>query len=604
MDDKVFAEIFDGEDEIYRARLILTLSDRAKELGIKTKFDSMLKAHKKVFQELSATKSYDADNVCNWTMFTGPYEPMKCGSWIAHDGGIFKQTNDTENIQACYHPILPLERMKNLETGEEHIKIAYKRKNKWYEIVVPKSVVASARTIVGLAEIGISVTSENAKYLVRYLADVENMNESEIEVIHSTSKLGYIKDYFIPYDQDIIFDGKDRFKNIFESICQVGDKEEWYKHVKKIRKHGKLEIKTMLAASFASVLVGKLQALPFFVDLWGKTEGGKSVTLMLAASVWANPDESQYIGDFKTTDVALEARADVLNNLPMILDDTSKTSAKLKDNFEGMVYDLCSGKGKSRSNKAIGLNRENRWRLSILTTGEQPLQSYVNQGGAINRILSVKASNRIFEDARHTVDIVKNNYGFAGKDFIEVLKKIDIDEVKRIQEDFYNIVMKDGKMQKQCLSLSVLLTADLLIEKYLFKDGCLIQSSDYDTLLTNDSEVSDNERAFKSICDLLLMNRSKFFQDDLNYEKWGVVDCDRFYIYTQDFRDLCKKVGVSFTSFVDWCIENGKMICNPGRKNYAKKINGKYVRLIYLEIPFDENEEEFSEPEEEIPFEQ
>ena len=60
------------------------------------------------------------------------------------------------------------------------------------------------------------------------------------------------------------------------------------------------------------------------VDLWGETEGGKSVTLMLAASVWANPAESAYIGDFKTTDVALEAKANMLNHLPMILDDTSK----------------------------------------------------------------------------------------------------------------------------------------------------------------------------------------------------------------------------------------------------------------------------------------
>ena len=61
---------------------------------------------------------------------------------------------------------------------------------------------------------------------------------------------------------------------------------------------------------------------------------------MVATSVWAEPGESRYIGDFKTTDVALEAKADMLNNLPMILDDTSKTSSRIRDNFEGVVYDL------------------------------------------------------------------------------------------------------------------------------------------------------------------------------------------------------------------------------------------------------------------------
>ena len=57
-----------------------------------------------------------------------------------------------------------------------------------------------------------------------------------------------------------------------------------YKEAACIRK---MEIKLMLAASFASVLVPLLGGLPFIVDLWGETEGGKTVTLMVAASVWS-----------------------------------------------------------------------------------------------------------------------------------------------------------------------------------------------------------------------------------------------------------------------------------------------------------------------------
>ena len=100
------------------------------------------------------------------------------------------------------------------------------------------------------------------------------------------------------------------------------------RHVKQLRASGRIELKFLLAASFASVLVHLLGGLPFFVDLWGETEGGKTVSLMVAASVWANPDGNAYIGDFKTTDVALEAKADMLNHLPMFLDDTSKVSKK------------------------------------------------------------------------------------------------------------------------------------------------------------------------------------------------------------------------------------------------------------------------------------
>ena len=83
---------------------------------------------------------------------------------------------------------------------------------------------------------------------------------------------------------------------------------------------------------------------------------------MVAASIWANPDESAYIKDYKGTEVGLEAICDLLNNLPLILDDSSKKNRKIEDNFEGLVYDLCSGKGKTRSNKELGLNRENHWK--------------------------------------------------------------------------------------------------------------------------------------------------------------------------------------------------------------------------------------------------
>ena len=232
---------------------------------------------------------------------------MYCGAWIADDRGVFAQNSGRVDEVACYHPILPVERLRNLETGEEQIKLSYRRNNQWHDIVVPKTMITSANKIVALSGRGIAVTSENAKLLVKYLADVENGNDDYIDVQYSTSKLGWINDQFIPYDTDIIFDGDNRFKQTFESVSEHGSFDVWLNHVRELRETGRMEVKFLLAASFASVLVHILGGLPFFVDLWGETEGGKTVSLMVAASVWANPDESRYIGDFKTTDVALEA---------------------------------------------------------------------------------------------------------------------------------------------------------------------------------------------------------------------------------------------------------------------------------------------------------
>lgn len=45
--DNIFEEIFNEENEIHRSRLILSLEDRAAELGVKKKFETMLNAYKK-----------------------------------------------------------------------------------------------------------------------------------------------------------------------------------------------------------------------------------------------------------------------------------------------------------------------------------------------------------------------------------------------------------------------------------------------------------------------------------------------------------------------------------------------------------------------------
>ena len=583
LSEDVFSEIFGQEDEITKARMLLALEDRAAELGVKAKFTELVKAYKKAARALQRREiEKRAVTLDNWTNFEGPYDRMYCGSWIAREDGIYAQTSGNVDAIACYHPILPIERMRNLETGEEQIRLAYKRNNIWTEITVPKTLITSANKIVALSARGVSVTSENAKLLVRYLADVENGNEGDIRVQYSSSKLGWIRGSFLPYDQEIIFDGDSRFRNIFDSIKECGSADAWLRHMKELRRSGRQEIKFFLAASFASILVKPLHALPFFVDLWGETEGGKTVTLMVAASVWGNPDESQYIGDFKTTDVALEAKADMLNNLPMILDDTSRTSARIRDNFEGIVYDLCSGKGKSRSNKELGINRENHWRNIMLTNGERPLSGYVAQGGAINRILEMEAGDNIFRDPQHTADLVKNNYGFGGRLFVDAVRRLGESMIRQIHREIQAQIYDDEKMQKQSISLSVILTADRIATDYIFRDGQYIDLESAKEVLVDRNDLSDNERCYQYILGELAVNAAKFNPKIETMEKWGCIEPGYAAIYINAFDAICKKGNYSKKSFLSWAERKGLLKTQNGRQTMVRKIDGKAVRCIVL----------------------
>lgn len=591
--EDVFVEIFEQSDAIRRAQMLLSFQDRAKELGVKRQFDTMVKAYEEVEKSTKEKLKYSQNNMENWTSFTGKYDSMKCGAWLATDEGVCTFNKEYSNkVIVCYHPILPVGRFRNLETGEEQIKLAYKRNHIWREITVPKDVISSASKIVGVSKLGVSVTSENARLLVKYLSDVENLNDDTIPLQRSTSKLGWIGDGFVPYDSDVIFDGDTQFSHVYESIRRCGSEDIWIQHMKKLRKSGRVEIKFSLAASFASILVARLGVLPFIVDFWGMTEGGKSVSMMLAASVWADPSENQYIGDFKTTDVQLEIRADLLNHLPLMLDDTSKISSRIRDNFESIVYDLCSGKGKSRSNKDLGIRRENRWRNVTMTNGERPIYSYVSQAGAINRILEIECGENIYADVQETIEILKKNYGHAGRRFARIVKEIDVDELREWHQDILQSIFSDDKMQKQSMSMSVLLLADKIATDNIFFDGEYICLEEAKNALMSREEVSEHERCYRYLLDKINMNGQRF-DVSVNTEQWGIISDGYAIMLPQAVKELCQQGDFSYKAFLNWADRQGLLLTDGKNQTKLKRLGKRPVRCVWLQLNEFQDKEGF-----------
>ena len=58
LEEGIFQELFDQEDEIKKARLMIALADRAEELGVKTKFNTILRAYKRVDREMRKQEKY------------------------------------------------------------------------------------------------------------------------------------------------------------------------------------------------------------------------------------------------------------------------------------------------------------------------------------------------------------------------------------------------------------------------------------------------------------------------------------------------------------------------------------------------------------------
>ena len=76
LSEEIFIEIFSQEDEIQKARMILSAEERADELKVGRQFKQLLKAYKKVAEEKPRKQA--AQSVENWTNFGPPYPKMKC----------------------------------------------------------------------------------------------------------------------------------------------------------------------------------------------------------------------------------------------------------------------------------------------------------------------------------------------------------------------------------------------------------------------------------------------------------------------------------------------------------------------------------------------
>lgn len=600
LSDDVLTEVFQEQDAIEQAKILLAMQDKAKLLGVKTKFDTLVKAYKKVDREIHkpVKASAQINSFDNYTQF-GYFDDydgheLYCGNWIADNQGVRTFTMFGEQL-ACYHPILISQRLLNAETGKEKIKLAFKKGLKWKEIVVDKGIVASSNKIVGLADYGVSVTSETAKALVRFLSDIENYNIDLIDTRVSTSKFGWINGEFMPYGADVEFDAESKFKDIFESVNEHGNYRSWMDLMLEIRSSGRYEPQLYMAGSFASVLLKPLNVLPFILNLWGETGKGKTVALMVATSIWANPGESKYITDPSSTAVSLEIRNDILNNLPMVIDDLSKTRDKYGDAFTDIIYMLCGGKGKDRSNVNLGLNKSTTWQNVILTNIERPLSTETMRGGAINRILDFEMDDgSIFENGNRVVETITRNYGFAGRLFIDAVTDLGFEEIRSMQEEFLLKINTRAtelgieKEEKQSIPLSVMLVADKIATDYIFQDGTYLDFNRCVDALKNKGDVSENKRAYDFIMSEISVNINRFKPNantgEYQGEVWGCLENGYAVILSNAFNRICERGNFSGKAFLSWAAKLGLIQQQGGKNLKNKKFEGKACRCVFLKI--------------------
>lgn len=509
----------------------------------------------------------------NATAFEDQELELFSGQYICDEYGVVCNDRHGYEVNVCRHPILPVQRLINIDTGEERLKIAFKKGRVWRSIVAEKSVIASGNSIIQLSASGVMVNAENAKALSTYLLEIENLNYNMIPEQRSVGRLGWVGEGFSPYVDNLAFDGENNFKHIFQAVKTCGSREVWVDAMRKVREEespGRL----FLAASFASVLLEPCGLLPFFFHAWGGTEVGKTVGLMIAASVWACPKMGEYITTFNSTLVGQEMMASFLNSLPMCVDELQiQSSGGIRD-FDRIIYQLTEGVGKTRGAKSGGLLKTTTWKNCIITNGEHPISNANSGGGAVNRIIEFECEEKIYSDLVGLCALINSNYGHAGREFVEYLQdEKNIEETNALQKEFYRELLKSDSTDKQAASASAILAADAIATKLIFKDDKALKIEDVAKIMTKKKDVDSNERAYEFILEMVERNINHFKSDswgEYRSEVWGRIEAEYICIIKSVFNRELANEGYNATAFLSWAKRQGLLICEAGK--HVKKV--------------------------------
>lgn len=596
--DRPYRELYEQKGNKFLQQIMI---QKMRDLSIKLGFKGFMTAWKSY---LASQRNDNAvDDAGQDTMFENQPVQLRCGTYTCVD----KVTRFNEfgmEVEVISHPIMPVRRVTNIETFESKLEIAFQRgKDPWKFITVSREMLASAQKIIGLAKQDVAVNSENAKEVVKFLSVLESKNYDEIPRQNSVSHMGWLSDgKFMPYVRDVTYDGDSvELQRMYEEFRPTGDEQKWMEIAKEVRKGESVPARIALAASFAAPLVQILGCLPFFVHFWGESGCGKTVGLMLAASIWGNPEIGRYIKTFSGTKVSMELYAAFCCNIPILFDELQVISDR--KTFDDIIYMLTEGTSKGRGAKEGGLQVQRRWASSIITTGEMPIIQSNSGGGAVARTIDVNYGGiPFFRNPRDVANTLKENYGFVGEKFIKSLRKEGtIDALKALYKKIYGEMIKEDVQDKQVVSASLLLVADILATKAIFKDNKALTFEDLKPFLASRSETDVNLRCYQWLIGYCAANPRRFdSQDQNNGELWGKYD-DKGYVYINKtvFENIMKNNGFSPGAFLDWAKRKDLLKCQfygTGNKNnrptWPVVINGKSIPHVALKLPEEEKTEQ------------
>lgn len=589
--DEIFYQIFEIEDNIERTQYIESLRNTARQLKRVTEFNNLYKSF--VLDYAQRQKQTGQK-----TRFTDQPLELICGEWTANDLGVRTIRYDKNAMpmpyQACSHPILPVEILKNVDTAQERIKLAYFKSAAWQTITVDRSVCANANKIVdALSQFGIEVTSDNAKNMVRYISDCVGLNPLTLNPKKSINRLGWIGNSFTPYADDIRYEGDPDYEVIFRNVKEAGSFETWRSLCANLRKN--IPMRMMMAASFASVLLEPLKVLPFVLHVWGTTGTCKTVALMVAMSIWGDPKMGGLVKTMNMTKNAIMRNAAFLCSIPFAGDELQTIKDKWQGNFDQLIYQITEGVDRGRARAYGGVEETRTWKNSFLFTGEEPITKANSGGGSKNRVIEIAIDGPLVADGHYVSSVVQENYGFAGRRLVGHIQETESRKLTERYRVLFEELCRLDTTDKQAMAMACILLADELAVELFFSDEESLRIPQVKQYLQGTLEVDVAERAYQSVLNWAAKNPVRFEDPkDPNSsnkgEVWGKIDGEILVLNRDVLLEYLDRNGYDYTAVSKKWSEKGYLIKNSqGKMVHQTKVYGIKSSYIKFLLPQDDD---------------
>ncbi|MBQ1616672.1 MAG: DUF927 domain-containing protein, partial [Ruminococcus sp.] len=222
-----FDRLLKIEDKTEQMTALAKVKQRARELHCVREFQKLLKYHQ------AERAAEEKEGSVDWETVNGACgTALDYGEWCVNERGVYcteiSRDGEVKTVTASPVPVVITKLICDSEEQSEGVELAFQIRGGWHTVTCSRSEIADKSKIIRLADAGLLVTSESAKYLVRYLNDLLARNMDVLPCERVMHRFGWYEGQFIPYSESVTLAQNPRLTGM---VAQSGEFEEWRAHI-------------------------------------------------------------------------------------------------------------------------------------------------------------------------------------------------------------------------------------------------------------------------------------------------------------------------------------------------------------------------------------